>query len=195
MKKRILFAALAMATHLSFAQGDSTKTSNNSIKSESTATLTKKVSIEGVYGISEIYGANNGNAVGLGLGLWLPVKKFYIDLSADFAMSSSRNNLSLHGMFLFPFDLLKDENVIVSAYAGGGLALGRIFNDQDFFQGPVEDYGLGGLLANVGLNFQPASAQYMIYLDLKAGIVSVPDWSESVRAPFTLSVGGRFDLK
>lgn len=152
------------------------------------------VNIEGVYGLGGIYDhALESGGVGLGLGVWLPFKEGFIDLGLDLISSASRNNGELQILFVKKFSLLSDSTMEINGYIGAGVALGRIFNKEDYF-GPVEDYNDGGVIGNVGLELKPVNTNYAFYLDAKTGIVSVPKWANNVTTPFKISFGVRFLL-
>jgi hypothetical protein len=158
------------------------------------------VNVEGVYGMGGIYDEERkSGGVGFGAGVWLPFKEGFIDLGIDFTSSASRNNGEIQVLFDFPFSIISDSNMEIKGYVGAGVALGRIFNNQEYFlhhfpYGPVEDYNDGGFIVNLGLELKPHDANYAFYLDAKTGVVSVPGWIESVTTPFKISLGVRFLL-
>jgi hypothetical protein len=153
------------------------------------------VNIEGVYGLGGIYDdALESGGVGLGFGLWLPFKEGFIDLGLDLTSSASRNNGELQILFVKNFSLLSDSTMNVNGYIGAGVALGRIFNKEDYFGPGHDDYNDGGVIGNVGLELKPVNTNYAFYLDAKTGIVSVPKWADNVTTPFKISLGLRFLL-
>ncbi|MBL55910.1 MAG: hypothetical protein CMP61_01860 [Flavobacteriales bacterium] len=154
------------------------------------------VNVEGVYGLGGIYDdALQSGGVGLGIGAWLPFKDGFIDLGLDITSSSSRNNGELQLLFVKPFSLMKDSTMELKGYAGVGVVIGRIFNNKDHFGPGVDDYNDGGLIGNLGLELKPINANYAFYLDAKTGIVSVPQWAQSITTPFKISLGYRFLLE
>jgi len=159
------------------------------------------VNVEGVYGLGNIHDhdQNGSGGIGFGIGAWLPFKEGFIDLGLDFTSSASRNNGELQFLFVKPFRLLSDSTMEINGYAGAGIVLGRIFNNEDYFRdngflGPVEDYNDGGVIGNIGLELKPVNTNYSFYLDAKTGIVSVPKWADNVTTPFKISLGLRFLL-
>lgn len=180
MKKALIAACLLLTGNL-FAQEEGGK-----------STI---VNAELVYGLGNIYdSAGESGAVGLGAGVWLPFKSVFIDLGLDFTSSSSRNNVELQFLFDYPFSIMADSTMELKGYIGAGIALGRMFNKEDFFWEGVDDFNDGGVLGNIGLELKPNNANYAFYLDAKTGIVSVPKWAESVTTPFKISLGCRFLL-
>lgn len=153
------------------------------------------VNIEGVYGMGGIYDNEvNSGGVGIGAGVWLPFKSGFIDLGLDFTSSASRNNGVFHCLFDYPFSIIADSNMEIKGYFGAGMAIGRIFNKQDYFGDGVEDFNDGGVIINLGLEFKPSTYNYAFYLDAKTGVISVPGWENNVTTPFKISLGVRFLL-
>lgn len=153
------------------------------------------VNVEGVYGMGGIHDDKiKSGGVGVGAGVWLPFKPGFIDLGFDFTSSASRNNVALHCLFDYPFSIIADSKMEVKGYLGAGVAIGRIFNKEDYFWNGVEDFNDGGVLINAGLEFKPLISNYAIYLDAKTGVVSVPGWENNVTTPFKISLGVRFLL-
>lgn len=179
MKKTFLILSL-FASSILFAQEN--KSSAN-------------INIEGIYGSSVIFSEGDAGAVGIGLGTWLPFKTGFVDLSFDLTFSESRNNGEIDVLYDYPFSLIADSSVTLRGYVGGGLAIGRIFNKEKYFGDGVSDYNTGGFLGNVGIDLIPSGSSVIYYLDVKAGIVSVPKWAVPTRVPFKLSLGIRFNLE
>ena len=153
------------------------------------------VNFEGVYGMGGIYDNEvKSGGVGFGAGVWLPFKSGFIDLGLDFTSSASRNNGAIHCLFDYPFSIIADATMEIKGYVGAGVAIGRVFNKEDYFGDGVEDFNDGGVLINAGLEFKPSTSNYAIYLDAKTGVVSVPGWENNVTTPFKISLGVRFLL-